>query len=142
MNEDLKKLAQLHDENIELKKEIEESYINGFLTGLKICKEMWAQGTISHENIYENEVYYKEQLKDLNANVKKLKTEREWISVNDRLPEKNGDYLCYLIHDNPKCDNRITTIIWVNMWSNVIGDNWVESYSVTHWMPLPEPPKQ
>ncbi len=44
---------------------IEKSRIEGILTGLKICKEMWAQGTISHENIYENEVYYKEELKNI-----------------------------------------------------------------------------
>jgi len=40
----------------------EIKYLEGVLGGLKICKEMWAQGTISHENIYENEVYYKELL--------------------------------------------------------------------------------
>ena len=40
----------------------EIKYLKGVLLGLKICKEMWAQGTISHENIYENEVYYKELL--------------------------------------------------------------------------------
>lgn len=34
----------------------------GVLLGLKICKEMWAQGQLSHENIYENEIYYKELL--------------------------------------------------------------------------------
>ena len=36
----------------------------GVLLGLKICKEMFAQGQISHENIYENEVYYKELLEN------------------------------------------------------------------------------
>lgn len=42
--------------------EIEKSRIEGVLLGLKICKEMWAQGTISHEEIVENEIYYKEEL--------------------------------------------------------------------------------
>lgn len=42
----------------------------GVLIGLKICKEMFAQGQISHENIYENEVYYKELLQNkLSENV-------------------------------------------------------------------------
>ena len=45
-----------------ISKEIEHSEINGILTGLKICKEMWAQGTISHETISENEKYYSEQI--------------------------------------------------------------------------------
>lgn len=39
--------------------------MEGVLIGLKICKEMWAQGQMSHENIYENEVYYKEELEKL-----------------------------------------------------------------------------
>lgn len=42
--------------------EIEKSRIEGVLLGLKICKEMWAQGRISHEEIVENEIYYKEEL--------------------------------------------------------------------------------
>lgn len=43
----------------------EKNRIEGILLGLKICKEMWAQGTISHENIYENEVLYNEELVNL-----------------------------------------------------------------------------
>ena len=43
----------------------EKNRIEGILLGLKICKEMWAQGTISHENIYENETMYKEELENL-----------------------------------------------------------------------------
>lgn len=45
-----------------LGKEKEASKYEGVLLGLKICKEMFAQGQISHENIYENEIYYKELL--------------------------------------------------------------------------------
>jgi len=43
---------------------IELSKYEGVLLGLKICKEMFAQGQISHENIYENEVYYRELLEN------------------------------------------------------------------------------
>ncbi len=43
----------------------EKNRIEGVLLGLKICKEMWGQGTISHESIYENEIMYKEELKNL-----------------------------------------------------------------------------
>ena len=49
---------------------IELSNHEGVLLGLKICKELFAQGQISHENIYENEVYYKELMKNkLSENV-------------------------------------------------------------------------
>lgn len=43
---------------------IELAEMEGVLRGLKICKEMFAQGQISHENIYENEVYYRELLQN------------------------------------------------------------------------------
>lgn len=36
----------------------DKNYYEGVLAGLKICKEMWARGTISHEEIRENEIYY------------------------------------------------------------------------------------
>lgn len=48
-----------------IKNHAEKNRIEGVLLGLKICKEMWAQGTISHENIYENEVVYNEELNNL-----------------------------------------------------------------------------
>lgn len=50
-----------------MKKQFTKEYFEGVLIGLKICKEMWAQGTISHNNIYEHEVYYKELLDELDT---------------------------------------------------------------------------
>ena len=59
----------------------------------------------------------------------------KWISVKDRLPEKIGYYICCL--DN----GTIKVCKWIygirnGMWDN---PNWT---TVTHWMPLPEPPKE
>lgn len=56
------------DKKMEHLKEIEVARTEGILTGLKICKEMWAQGTISHENIQEEIYYYQEELDCLNSN--------------------------------------------------------------------------
>lgn len=56
---DLQELPDLVDNYL---KKIE---IEGILIGLKICKEMWAQGTISYESIFENEKYYKDELENL-----------------------------------------------------------------------------
>ncbi len=64
---------------------------------------------------------------------------RRWIPVTERLPEKKkAHYLCYLDDDS----------VGVCYWSNISihgskwewhNPNWKE---VTHWMPLPEPPKE
>lgn len=48
-----------------IKTHAEKNRVEGVLLGLKICKEMFAQGTISHENIRENEIYYTEELNNL-----------------------------------------------------------------------------
>lgn len=55
------------DKKMEYLNEIEVARIEGVLTGLKICKEMWAQGTISHENIQEEIYHYQEELDNLNS---------------------------------------------------------------------------
>jgi hypothetical protein len=62
----------------------------------------------------------------------------EWISVKDRLPAKHE---CVLIYDSV-CHN-----IYME-WRDDDLDVWFsEEYLpdfvyVTHWMPLPEPPKE
>jgi hypothetical protein len=57
----------------------------------------------------------------------------EWISVKDRLPEKNTTVIVCSISDGH---------IQIKDFK---GDekNWITNYleKVTHWMPLPEPPK-
>lgn len=47
-------------------KEMEINKYEGVLLGLKICKEMFTQGTITHEDIRENEIYYQELINQLN----------------------------------------------------------------------------
>ena len=81
----------------------------------------------------------------------------QWISVDDRLPEKKGTFLVYV-----KANNK-----WSG-WSGYIKTTWFtpcyegaedrlqgkkiwydydsefgdyEVRNVTHWMPLPQPPK-
>ena len=60
----------------------------------------------------------------------------KWISVKDALPE----------------DTREVLFLWSNRWFEVgyyDGNDWYEWWydgnicsDVTHWMPLPDPPKQ
>ena len=57
----------------------------------------------------------------------------EWISVDERLPERAGAYLTYTFRGYTKLSH-------FEEWA--IGEKpFFDDYTVTHWMPLPEPPK-
>lgn len=63
----------------------------------------------------------------------------EWISVEERLPDNNTErVLVFLVDDDftkPIGENKIDT-------DRFVDGKWVRwSRFVTHWMPLPEPPK-
>lgn len=65
-------------------------------------------------------------------------TVQEWISVDDRLPEEKAN--CIVYYQHAYCD-------YDGYWAIGICFNDGEkfqinpAYKVTHWMPLPEPPK-
>lgn len=70
-------------------------------------------------------------------------TVQQWIPVTERLPEKDGHYLCnYHFGEYPKMtftqvlDYYATDI--VPHFQHTLGDG---SMKVTHWMPLPTPQK-
>ena len=67
------------------------------------------------------------------------KAESGWISVKDRLPEKHDRYLC-----NVKAfsfpDLRYFAILKYDDGGFIEGKIYTDD--VTHWMPLPEPPKE
>ena len=67
--------------------------------------------------------------------------ERRWIPVTERLPEKNGEYIC--LHGyNGNTDIKFTGVL--EYYATDEKPHWQhESIGliVTHWMPLPEPPK-
>lgn len=83
----------------------------------------------------------------------------EWISVYDRLPEENGDYLTARtskwrdvlidvlsfakdLHKTGYVDFEDYEYIGKAGWYDYDSDwGYYDLDSVTHWMPLPEPPK-
>ena len=82
-------------------------------------------------------------------------TVQEWISVKDRLPEKDG---AYLVTTNSFGDRQSVKLRWFakdgenvdaydlagqkDVWYLYdIECGYVSINSVTHWMPLPQPPK-
>jgi len=66
-----------------------------------------------------------------------------WISVTERLPEDGSDVLAYLKYD--EVAGRITAANYdKGMWQDCVMASLyrTEEGVVTHWMPLPEPPKE
>ena len=78
-------------------------------------------------------------------------TVQEWVSVDDRLPDKNGRYLAVKKRIAPdELGGNRTDIVIIRFF---VDDgfrmpthipDWINeeiNEEVTHWMPLPQPPK-
>ena len=63
-----------------------------------------------------------------------------WISVKDRLPEKDGNYLATACDEGCSVREGIwcSTVVVV---AEYYEGSWTW-YDVTHWMPMPEPPER
>ena len=66
-------------------------------------------------------------------------TVQEWISVKDRLPEAGGYAVCIAKRNPFSRFMPMVAIIKKNGWVNPITEQYISE--VTHWMPLPDPPK-
>lgn len=93
--------------------------------------------------------------------ISSLREQPRWISVEERLPEKDGDYFCYCpvlniggkdipryevygftLHAEEFYDLKMTGHKGV-AWYWYDGEyGYCATKAVTHWMPLPEPPKE
>lgn len=64
----------------------------------------------------------------------------EWVSVKDRLPEENCEYIVFVTDiEGEKC---VTVDQWLSHARHwFLFDDKAES-EVTHWMPMPPPPKE
>ncbi len=108
------------------KHELSESiYMSGYGLERKDCDD------IAEQLYYEG---YRKQSKPISCG---HENGVEWISVEDRLPDKYGDVICF---------TRKGTI-WQVTYNptyklfNVSYDNVENAMDVTHWMPLPQPPE-
>ena len=81
---------------------------------------------------FEEEEYLSDYL------VKNGVTVQEWVSVDDELPEDDSDVLAYLRIGE---ESRICPANYAKgMWFDWIFNTPVTE-SITHWMPIPQPPK-
>ena len=71
----------------------------------------------------------------------------DWISVKDRLPEgANGNVISETVIAYTVEDDAVVGWNHNNIWYLILPENdYVTEHEndyVTHWMPLPEPPKE
>lgn len=73
------------------------------------------------------------------ARIAELEAGKTWISVKDRLPDEQGDYLVVR-----RLPIRAVTLAWYageNGWLALDGGFYTDE-AITHFMSLPEPPKE
>ena len=69
------------------------------------------------------------------------KSKPRWIPVTERLPLYGQDVLAVRTYgDGEKCQEVLMAHIAV--WDEETGAKWWNATNITHWMPLPEPPKE
>ena len=78
-------------------------------------------------------------------------TVQKWISVKDRLPVEESkayelewkEYPMYIVMiDMAFLPNTLYYDWRKDVWFDFRHDGEIDEYDVTHWMPLPEPPKE
>lgn len=107
----------------------------------------WADG-----NIWEVPIVLPDNLKQAADAIQELNKPR-WISVTERLPEENGRYLVRYKRDIV-LDYTEVHDDEVRIMRFFVGTGWrypflcqpelraAEQQTVTHWMPLPQPPEE
>ena len=64
----------------------------------------------------------------------------EWISVKDKMPQPGRYVACIAKRNLFSRFMPMVARIEKNGWANPITEQYISE--VTHWMPLPEPPKE
>ena len=75
----------------------------------------------------------------LQEQIAELRSAQEWVSVKERLPQEKVN--CIVHYKHAYCDNDDYWAIGMCFYD---GEKFQfdPAYKVTHWMPLPEPPKE
>ncbi len=108
-------------------------------TGAEYC----FKGGLCHICPYNTDMFtdvcMTELKNDLRAYYEQLEAAQpKWISVEERLPPRGNAVLVFVNNQNGAWP-CVTTDAWDGAWIDNADSEW---HIVTHWMPLPEPPKE
>ena len=109
-----------------------ENKTNGELE--RLCNEVMDEYGMSFGGVYID--FAKDVAKRWEGFQAGLSAKQEWISVKDRLPAKNTDCIVYM-----PSRGSVMVCKYYDSWSIVIMPEFCEPL-VTHWQPLPPPPKE
>ena len=105
---------------------LNETY-DGFLIAEKVCSDAFKDEITDRKIALLTAIDVLKQSSTVEA-----EPENGWISVKDRLPDDDTLVLVYSRQGN-----------YMNLKVDYIhGGKWFNSMLVTHWMPLPTPPKE
>ena len=100
--------------------------------------ELQLQADIT-DNISENGTQHREFIADLM--IANGVTVQEWISVDDRLPEPFVSVLACIPSEEPLPTVHESYIADHGAWVCILTAERYKTGEVTHWMPIPQPPK-
>ena len=100
--------------------------------------ELQLQADIA-DNISENGTQHREFIADLM--IANGVTVQEWISVDDRLPEPFVSVLACIPSEEPLPTVHESYIADHSAWVCILTAERYKTGEVTHWMPMPKPPK-
>ena len=112
--------------------------------GLKICRGECAEnrpycpydkyGNGCEDTLNRDALAYIHLLENHIGELTEKVAQPKWISVEERLPEENGKYIVCTAKGSVYC---------TKFSIGVRGSFHTDMYThITHWMPLPEPPKE
>jgi hypothetical protein len=129
--------------NMTLQEAMEEIFGHGFVFTLRPKKALEALKVIrktllDYKQLKTDYADLDNRLRTANTEIDRLQSVSSWIPCSERLPEKDGDYLCISNNEYKILPYRNREFYCVCFDAVLRRCN----KSVTHWMPVPEAPQR
>lgn len=136
---DLKCIARYHIPGTEMRKDVDDvvervvSLLEAQQTRIAQLEAELKEEMYRHDRVQDFEVAEAQELA-------KLREERRWIPVTERLPESEGCYIVYTARGSGCTAHFYPERRFHSGYTREPG--WGGKFAITHWMPLPKPPEE